>query len=213
MLGLHAFTFNPFQENTFVLADENKNAVIVDPGMLFDAEKAQLKTFIEKEKLNPIQLVLTHAHLDHVFGLQWVNEQYGLEPYMHANEQTILENAKNTGEKYGLDFDDYKGAVHFLTEADRIHIGQDKLSIHLVPGHSPGSIVFYAAAQDFVIAGDTLFKESIGRTDLPFGDHEELVAHIKARLFSLPDHTKVYPGHGTPTTIGHEKTANPFLRG
>lgn len=212
MFKLYSFTFGPFQENTYLLANENNDAIIIDPGMYFEQERTQLKTFIEKEKLQPKQLILTHAHIDHIFGLKWVNEQYGLEPYMHANEQAILDNAKNTGLKYGLAIEEYEGKVHFLTEEDTVKLGDDELTILFVPGHSPGSITFYNAAQDFLIAGDTLFQESIGRTDLPFGDHEQLVSHIKTKLFSLPDQTKVYPGHGSHTTIAHEKNANSFLR-
>ncbi|MFT4203713.1 MAG: MBL fold metallo-hydrolase [Chitinophagaceae bacterium] len=212
MLRLYSFTFGPFQENTYLLVDENNNVTVIDPGMFFGEEKAQLKAFIEKENLLPTQVLLTHAHLDHVFGLKWINEQYGLIPYLHADEQVILDNARSAGAKYGLDFDDYKGAVRYVTETDTITVGEHSLAILFVPGHSPGSIAFYSAAQDFVIAGDTLFKEGIGRTDLPFGDHATLVAHINDKLFTLPDHTVVYPGHGAYTTIGHEKDANPFLR-
>lgn len=212
MLRLYSFTFGPFQENTYLLANENNDAIIIDPGMYFEQERSQLKAFIEKEQLQPKQLILTHAHIDHIFGLKWVNDQYGLEPYMHANEQAILDNAKNTGLKYGLVMDAYEGKVHFLTEEDTVKLGEDLLEILLVPGHSPGSITFYNSAQNFLIAGDTLFHESIGRTDLPFGNHEQLVSHIKTKLFALPDQTKVYPGHGPHTTIVHEKSANSFLR-
>jgi len=212
MLRLYSFTFGPFQENTYLLANENNDAIIIDPGMYFEQERSQLKAFIAKEQLQPKQLILTHAHIDHIFGLKWVNDQYGLEPYMHANEQAILDNAKNTGLKYGLAIDTYEGKVHFLTEEDTVKLGEDRLEILLVPGHSPGSITFYNPAQDFLIAGDTLFHESIGRTDLPFGNHEQLVSHIKTKLFALPDQTKVYPGHGPHTTVVHEKSTNPFLR-
>ncbi|WP_447641089.1 MULTISPECIES: MBL fold metallo-hydrolase [Chitinophagaceae] len=212
MLKLYSFTFSPFQENTYLLANENRDAILIDPGMFFDEEKVQIQSFIEKENLHPIQILLTHAHLDHVFGLKWAAEQYQLEPYLHANEQVILENAKNAGAKYGLDFDDYKGTVHFLSEENTIKLGENELNILFVPGHSPGSIAFYNAAHNLLIAGDTLFQESIGRTDLPYGNHEELISHIKSKLFTLPDETKVYPGHGPHTTIGHEKRTNMFLR-
>lgn len=212
MLQLHSFTYGPFQENTYVLANENKEAIIFDPGMYFEEEKTQLKSFLDKEGLTPKQLILTHAHIDHIFGLQWVHEQYKLEPYLHPNEKVILDHAEESAKKYGLTYDSYKGNVHYISDKDSIQLGNDKLDILFVPGHSPGSIVFYAASQSFLIAGDTLFKESIGRTDLPFGNHEDLIFHIKEKLFKLPDDTKAFPGHGGHTNIGHEKTANPFLR-
>lgn len=212
MLKLNIFTFGPFQENTYVLYNDDKEAIIVDPGMYFEEEKTQLKNFLEKENLRPVQVILTHAHLDHVFGLQWVHDQYGLIPYLHPNEKIVLENAKNAGTKYGLEFDNYNSTLHFLTDSDIIKLGEDELSILFVPGHSPGSIVFYSAAQDFAIAGDTLFQESIGRTDLPFSNHEDLISNITTKLFALPDNTKIFPGHGEHTTVGHEKKANPFLR-
>ncbi|PZP48359.1 MAG: MBL fold hydrolase [Pseudopedobacter saltans] len=212
MLKLFSFTFGPFQENTYVLANENKEAIIIDPGMYFEEEKTKLKSFLEKEGLTPVQLILTHAHIDHVFGLQWVFDQYKLEPFMHPNEQIILDNAENTAVKYGLELDAYKGKTHYLTEEDPLHLGEDKLDILFVPGHSPGSIVFYTPTQNFLIAGDTLFQQSIGRTDLPFGNHEHLVSNIKEKLFALPNNTQVFPGHGGHTTIGQEKESNPFLR-
>lgn len=211
MLKLSVFTFGPFQENTYVLYNDEKEAIIIDPGMYFPQENQKLQSFLDKEGLTPKQLLLTHAHIDHIFGLNWVNEKYGLTPYMHESDQVILDKAVETCAKYGMEIQPYQGAIHLLNEGDIITLGEDKLKILFVPGHSPGSIVFYNGEQEFLIAGDTLFKESIGRTDLPFGNHQELVTHIKNKLLTLPGNTKVFPGHGDATTIEHEIIANPFL--
>lgn len=212
MFSLHYFTFNPFQENTYVLADAQKNAIIIDPGMYFPEEKDKLKDFLEKKELTPVQVILTHAHLDHVFGLDWVSKNYGLEPYLHPDEKKVLDNGAKSGQKYGLSFPQYEGSVYFISEKDHILLGNDELSIVHIPGHSPGSVGFYSPAQNFLIGGDVLFREGIGRTDLPFGDQAQLLHSIRHILFTLPDEVRVFPGHGPATTIGYEKSHNPFLQ-
>lgn len=155
----------------------------------------------------------THGHLDHIFGNKFVYETWELEPYLHAQEKPVFDNAPMAGLQWGLPFDHYKGSLHFLRENDTMGLGSDALKVLFTPGHSPGHICFYCEAQQFVIGGDVLFKLGIGRTDLPGGNFETLVNSIRTRLFVLPDETVVYPGHGEPTTIGFEKTYNPFLQG
>ena len=213
MLTLKVFTFSPIQENTYLLYNEHHKAIIIDPGCYFGAEQETLKNFIKDTGLVPVQLLNTHCHLDHVFGNKWVHDTWGLELYLHEGEQNMLQLAPLSGEKWGLPFENYTGPLHFLTEGSEIKLGEDKLSIILAPGHSPASLCFYCEKQQFLIGGDVLFRESIGRTDLPGGNHAQLLKSIRENLFVLPDEVVVYPGHGGSTTIGHEKLFNPYLAG
>jgi glyoxylase-like metal-dependent hydrolase (beta-lactamase superfamily II) len=211
MIKLECFTFNPFQENTYVLSNEKGEAIIIDPGCYFSAEQETLKNYILRAGLQPVQLLNTHCHLDHVFGNRWVAETYRLELFIHPNEEKMLELAPVSGLKYGLGFSNYKGPLHFLQPGETLRLGQDELQVLFAPGHSPGHVCFYCAAQHFIIGGDVLFRESIGRTDLPGGNHEQLLQSIREQLFSLPAETVVHPGHGMATTIGYEQKHNPFL--
>jgi glyoxylase-like metal-dependent hydrolase (beta-lactamase superfamily II) len=211
MIKVRVFTFSPVQENTYVLYNEQNKAIIIDPGCYFSAEQETLKNFITDTQLEPVRLLNTHCHLDHVFGNKWVSETWKLELYLHKGEQQMLQLAPLSGEKWGLPFQNYTGPLHFLEEGDTISLGNDALRVILAPGHSPASICFYNEAQSFLIGGDVLFRESIGRTDLPGGNHETLLKSIREKLFVLPDEVVVYSGHGEPTTIGHEKRNNPFL--
>jgi hydroxyacylglutathione hydrolase len=205
------FTFSPVQENTYVLYNEQNKAIIIDPGCYFSAEQETLKNFINNTQLEPVRLLNTHCHLDHVFGNRWVSETWNLELWLHSGEEQMLKLAPLSGEKWGLPFDNYRGPLHFLEDGDTVLLGDDELSVILAPGHSPASICFYCEKQKILIGGDVLFRQSIGRTDLPGGDHETLLRSIREKLFVLPDDVVVYPGHGIPTTIGYEKTHNPFL--
>ncbi len=211
MIKVTVFTFSPVQENTYVLHNEQNKAIIIDPGCYFSAEQETLKNFITDTQLEPIRLLNTHCHLDHVFGNKWVSETWNLELYLHQGEQQMLQLAPLSGEKWGLPFQNYTGPLHFLEEGDTISLGNDALQVILAPGHSPASICFYCKEQSFLIGGDVLFRESIGRTDLPGGNHATLLKSIREKLFVLPDEVVVYSGHGEPTTIGHEKRNNPFL--
>ncbi|MCA6450920.1 MAG: MBL fold metallo-hydrolase [Chitinophagaceae bacterium] len=211
MIKVRFFTFSPVQENTYVLYNEQNKAIIIDPGCYFTAEQETLKKFIEDTQLEPVRLLNTHCHLDHVFGNKWVSETWNLELHLHAGEEQMLKLAPLSGEKWGLPFQNYSGPLHFLEEGDTIRLGNDALKVILAPGHSPASICFYCEEQGFLVGGDVLFRESIGRTDLPGGNHETLLKNIREKLFVLPDEVVVYPGHGPSTTIGHEKTHNPFL--
>ncbi len=212
MIKVAFFTFNPVQENTYVLSNEKGEAFIIDPGCYFSEEEKTFKQYITGNKLKPVKLLNTHCHLDHVFGNKWVSETYGLELYLNKKEESLLKLAPASGLMYGLNFTNYKGPLHFLEDGDIVKLGNDELEVILAPGHSPGSICFYCAAQNFLIGGDVLFLNSIGRTDLPGGNHNVLLKSIKERIFVLPSDTSVYPGHGEITTIGYEKENNPFLK-
>jgi hydroxyacylglutathione hydrolase len=212
MLTLKVFTFSPIRENTYVLFNEQRQAAIIDPGCYFSAEEEMLNNYIQTQSLQPTLLLNTHCHLDHVFGNRWVHETYGLELHIHAGEKIMLEKAPISGENWGLPFTNYDGPLHFLKEGDRIALGNDELLVIETPGHSPASICFFCEAQQILIAGDVLFRDSIGRTDLPGSNHELLLNSIREKLWKLPDTTAVYPGHGMPTTIGYEKINNPHLQ-
>ena len=212
MFTVESFTFSPIAENTYVLYNETGDCIIIDPGCYFGNERRELSDFISENGLSPKYLLNTHCHLDHVFGNKFIHETWQLEPYIHADEQLVLENAPMAGLRWGMPFDNYKGPLHFLREGDLIRLGNDTLKVLYAPGHSPGDICFYCQQQHFIIGGDVLFRMSVGRTDLPGGDTEILLHSIRTVLFVLPDQTVVYPGHGETTTIGFEKQNNPFLK-
>jgi len=211
MLQIKSFEFSPIQENTYVLYNEFNDCLIIDPGCYYDDEKDTLLDYIVKMDLKPRMLLNTHCHLDHVFGNSFIAEKFGLTLQIHKNEKFVLDFAPKSGLMYNLPFDNYKGEFIFLKEADTVLLGEDELKVIEAPGHSPGHICFYCAKQHFIISGDVLFNRSIGRTDLPGGDHEMLLKNIREKLFVLPEDTKVYSGHGPVTTIGEEKKYNPFL--
>ena len=211
MLQIKSFVFSPIQENTYILYNEFRECIIIDPGCYFDEEKEALKTFIEDDKLKPVLLLNTHCHLDHVFGNKFIAEKYSLTLHLHEREQQVLAFAPTSGLMYNMPFDNYTGEFLLLKEGDIIKLGDDELKVIEAPGHSPGSVCFYCTAQNFVIGGDVLFQRSIGRTDLPGGSHETLLKNIRQKLLVLPEETVVYSGHGLPTTIGEEKKYNPFL--
>ena len=212
MFKIKFLTFNPIGENTYILYNESKQCIIIDPGCYFEEENEQLKGFITQNELNPTQLLNTHCHLDHVFGNKMISETYHLTLQMHEKEKPVLAYAPTSGLMYNMPFDNYVGEFILLKEGDTVLLGQDELKVIEVPGHSPGSICFYCAKQNFLIGGDVLFQGSIGRTDLPLGDHETLLLHIKNKLLVLPEETVVHSGHGLPTTIGAEKANNPYLQ-
>ncbi len=212
MLQIAMFTFSPIQENTYLLYTAAGEAAIIDPGCYFDDEKETLAQFISDKKLSIKYLLQTHCHLDHVFGLKWAAETYNLTPHMHPNEQQVLAFAETSGQMWNLRFESYNGPVQLLNNNQKITIGGNKLTVLFAPGHSPGHVCFYCEAQQFVIGGDVLFQRSIGRTDLPGGNHQLLITSIREQLFTLPNDTVVYPGHGAATTIGEEKMENPFLQ-
>jgi len=212
MIEVKSFTYNPFQENTYLLINGKRQCFIIDPGCYFTNERDELLRFIAEEGLTPVRLLNTHCHLDHIFGNNLVNKQFGLRPWIHTLEQPLLNRSTEVGEMYNMPFDPSPNPEGYLEDHQQIHWENDVLEVILAPGHSPGSICFYVEAENLMIGGDVLFRESVGRTDLPGGDPLVLERSIRERLYSLSDEVVVYPGHGPSTTIGHEKRNNPFVR-
>ncbi len=212
MFQIKSFEFSPIQENTYLLYNELNECIIVDPGCYFDDEKQTLHQFVNDNHLKPKLLVNTHCHLDHVFGNKFVAETFKLKLHIHLLEQKLLEYAPVSGLTYNMPFDNYTDDLNFIEAGQVITLGTDELEVLFTPGHSPGSVSFYCQKQAFVISGDVLFQNSIGRTDLPGGDHETLLNSIRTQLFVLPDETVVYSGHGNKTSVGEEKKNNPFFK-
>jgi hydroxyacylglutathione hydrolase len=212
MLSVKSFTFSPVQENTYVLYNEKGKCCIIDPGCYFPEEKQELKSYIDENLLQPILLLNTHCHLDHVFGNKFIAETWGLKLHMHSLEKPVFDFAPLSGENWQLPFDNYEGEIVYLKEGNSVKVGDDELEIRFTPGHSPGSVSFYYQPGGFIIGGDVLFNGSVGRTDLPGGDFKILFNSIQTQFFTLPDYTKVYSGHGPVTTVGFEKMNNPFVK-
>jgi hydroxyacylglutathione hydrolase len=210
MLQVQSFVFNPFQENTFVLFDETKECIVVDPGCSDEAERTQLKTFIDHQKLKVKLLLNTHCHIDHVLGNRFVKETFKVNLLIHRIEEAVLQASEIYAPSYGFHLYQHQPADGFLEEEDIITFGNQTFVVLFVPGHSPGHVAFYNEKNRILIGGDVLFYNSIGRTDLPGGNHELLINSIHTKLFTLPDKVRIYPGHGPETTIGFEKKTNPF---
>lgn len=210
LMKVESFVFNPFQENTYVLYDESKECVIIDPGCIEREELHELTSFIQENGLSVKLLLNTHCHVDHVLGNNFIKEKYKVELLIHASDLSVLKAVRAYAPSYG--FFQYKEAEpdRFMKEGDVITFGNQSLKVLFVPGHSPGHVAFYNEKSKQVIAGDVLFYNSIGRTDLPGGDYDTLISSIHEKLFALPDDVTVYPGHGPETTIGFEKKTNPF---
>lgn len=211
MLQVTSFTFNPFSENMYVISNERKECIIFDPGMYDAHDQQELDNFIRRAGLKPKYLINTHCHIDHILGNTYCAENYGLELLTHQKELGVLEMGKASAALYGLHYHESVIPSAFLDETQTIHLGEDELSILFTPGHSPGSLSFYSRHDRFLISGDVLFQNSIGRSDLPGGDFKTLLHSIHTRLLTLPDDTVVYSGHGPATSIGAERRHNPFL--
>ncbi|MDQ0478073.1 hydroxyacylglutathione hydrolase [Chryseobacterium sp. MDT2-18] len=211
MVQIKSFFFNPFSQNTYVVFNENKDAYIIDPGNFSDEETAVLEKFISDNQLKVQHILLTHAHIDHVLGLQKAFDKYKVPVLMHPIEQEILDRNPMDANRFGFFFKPFEGKISYVKEDEILSLGKDEFKIIHVPGHSPGSIAFYNKTQKFMISGDVLFEGSIGRTDLYKGDHDQLISNIKSKLFVLDAETKVYSGHGNPTTIGFEKNYSPYF--
>jgi glyoxylase-like metal-dependent hydrolase (beta-lactamase superfamily II) len=211
MIHIRRFPFNPFQVNTYILWDETKECAIIDPGCYGQEEQDILTGFIRDNGLKPVRLINTHCHIDHIAGLAFVSREYGLKPEAHPDGTGFIRHAEKAGFIYGFDQLETIDPELPLNEGQVIKFGSSELHVIETPGHADGSVCFISHTDKFVITGDVLFAQSIGRSDLPTGDYDLLMKNIREKLLTLPGDYKVYPGHGPETTIGYEAYSNPFL--
>jgi hydroxyacylglutathione hydrolase len=211
MMTIKSFTFNPFQENTYLIFDETKECVVIDPGCFDKAEEDALAGFISDNKLTVKLLINTHCHIDHVFGNYFVKERFKTELIIHPIEEQNLRSVKLYAPAYGVYNFSETTPDKFIDEGEKIRFGNSELEVLFVPGHSPGHIALVNKEQKFCIGGDVLFRNSIGRTDLPGGNYNTLMNSIRDKMMALDDDVTVYTGHGPETQIGYERRKNPFL--
>ena len=211
-MTIRTFHFNPIQVNTLVLHDETGEAIIVDPGNCQSYEDEQLKEYVETHHLTVKAIVNTHPHIDHSAGNSWCANQFTVPVWCHEGGMRIYNKAYAYAIAFGVSVDDMPTPARFLKEGDEVRFGGPCLSVLYTPGHCDGSICLYDATNKVLICGDVLFEGSIGRSDLPTGNHELLLQMIREKILTLPDDTVIYPGHGPNTTISNEKTHNPFLQ-
>ncbi len=208
-LKVVSFQFNGFQENTYIVISPTKNCVIIDPGCYDSHEENTLFEYIASNSLRPLALLNTHAHIDHILGNAAVKEKFNIPLYLHEKDLATLKSVKNYAALYG--FQAYKESPNpdfFLEDKTEIVFQDIAFKVYFTPGHAPGHVVFYNEANSFVINGDVLFNGSFGRVDLPGGDINTLKNSIFEVMFTLPENTTVYCGHGPETTIGQEKESN-----
>ena len=210
MIKIQSFTFNPFQENTFVLSDETGEAIIIDPGCYEKQEENELTDYISTRGLEVKLLLNTHGHIDHVLGNAFVKRNYEMSFWIGKQDLNTLRAVESYASNYGFPAYQHQEPDDFLEEGDTIKFGNSELEVVFVPGHASGHIAFYNTEQRICIGGDVLFRQSIGRTDLPGGDFDTLIKSIHTKFFTMPNDMVVYPGHGPETTIGFEKAHNPF---
>ena len=211
-MNIKFFTFNQFFENTFIISDSTNECIIIDPGCYDKNEKQILQDYILSNNLIPTRLINTHCHIDHILGNNFVSKTWDLELEIHHKDIDLLKNSKNIADLYGfVNYENSPIASKFLVEGDIIEFGKSKLEVLFTPGHAPGHISLYSKNENFIISGDVLFNNSIGRTDLPGGNYSTLIDTIKSKILCLDDSTVVYCGHGPSTTVGKERINNPFL--
>ncbi|MBH14534.1 MAG: MBL fold hydrolase [Cytophagia bacterium] len=211
MLKIKSFTFNPYQENTYLIFDDSKEAVVIDPGNYEAYENELISKFIDENKLQLKKIILTHCHIDHCLGNKYLNEKYGAELLIPFDERDLYKNVENIATLFGFANYSHLDENEYLKEKDKIEFGDIKLDVLFLPGHSPGHLAFYFKNDNVCFSGDVLFYNSIGRTDLPGGDHDTLINSIKNKLFLLNPNTIIYPGHGQKTTLKNEMKDNPYL--
>lgn len=211
MIQVAIFVFNFIQVNTYVLYTTAGDCVIVDPACYSTEEVSTLEGFIEQHKLKPSAIVLTHPHIDHVVGVQTIKSKYSIPVMAHLKSPEILNQTELYAANFGFNNIHNFLPDKYLNDGDEIYFGEASLQILYTPGHAEGSICLYSKEDGFVVTGDVLFQQSIGRTDLPTGNHKLLIESINTKLMTLPDSTTVFPGHGSKTTIGEERRTNPYL--
>lgn len=209
-MQVHRFTFNPFQTNCYICSSEGE-AVIIDPSCMSPAEFEVVETTLREHDLDVRHLLLTHAHIDHIFGCAYFARAFGMSFQMHRDDAALLAHAEEQARMFGVAIDPPPETTEFLREGDAVEFGNARLEVLHTPGHSPGSICFFERDAGAVVSGDVLFQGSIGRTDLWRGSLPELMRSIFEKLMSMGDEVRVHPGHGPDTTIGRERSSNPFL--
>lgn len=213
MVNVVGFTFNAFQENTWIVIDQETNeCIIFDPGCSDRQERDTLKAFIEENAVHPVRLINTHCHIDHVLGNRFVADTWGLGLEIHRGEVPVLESCEMVASMYGMSYDPSPEPTRFIEVGETLTLGTTSFRALFTPGHSPASLSFFFPEASLLIAGDVLFQGSIGRTDLPGGDYDTLISSIREQLYPLGDEVRVYPGHGNTTTIGYERLTNPFVK-
>ncbi|MCX7986337.1 MAG: MBL fold metallo-hydrolase [Bacteroidales bacterium] len=211
MITVKTFVFNPFQVNTYVVSDESRACVVIDPACSNQQEFESLIAYIQTFQLTPTSVILTHGHVDHLLGLSYVTQYFNLIPIIHQEELAFAKTGSDQAMLFGLTYQPYTGDWKTVLEGDEISFGQTRFKIFLIPGHSPAGMALYSSPDKVVFTGDVLFKGSIGRTDLPGGDFTTLIANIRSKLLTLPPLTMIFPGHGPYSTIENEIKYNPFL--
>ncbi|SDH63456.1 Glyoxylase, beta-lactamase superfamily II [Chryseobacterium taeanense] len=212
MLQIQGFVFNFASENTYILYNENKNAWLIDPGNMSEEETLAIGNFIREKELKIVNTLLTHAHIDHILGLQWASDTFKVPVLMHQDDKEVLDMFQISGMRFGMNLNHIEADIRYIKGNEELELDGEKFKIYHVPGHSPGSVVYHNEKQKFMISGDVLFEGSIGRTDLFKGNYDQLIEGIRTKLFILDPETKVFSGHGNPTTIGFEKEYNPFFK-
>ena len=210
-MEIEKLVFNPISVNTYILSDNTGECAVIDCGCYNDDEFGELSALLDRENLRPVRLLNTHCHLDHIFGDSYMLRKYGLGAWCHQDDLMNRKRAVDHARMFGLYMEHPPEPAGFLSGGDRVSFGNSELDVIHVPGHAPGSLAFYSKKDKIVFTGDALFEGSIGRSDLPGGNHHTLINSIKERLFILPADTVVWPGHGNSTLIGDELRFNPYF--
>jgi len=210
-MKIYTLIANPFQVNTYLVSDENNDTIIIDPACSNEQEQLYFLSEIEKHQLNPVKILLTHGHIDHILGCGFMQQHFGIDVYAHQLTEYFLTQAQGSADMFGMQLTHMPKISHYLNHGDIVAAVDISFDVLHTPGHASGSLCFYSAAHQLVFTGDVLFKQSIGRTDLPTGDMDTLMEHIRKFLMVLPPETVVYPGHGPETTIADEIRYNPFI--
>ena len=211
MIKIQVFAVNAFQENSYLLFDDSNEAILIDPGFYEEFEYEELYAFLELHSLKLIKIVNTHSHIDHVLGVDSIKEKYKIPFLIHPTDEQTLRMNKVVSEMYGMPLYREPQVDGYFKEGEVIEFGASSLQIRFAPGHAPGHVIFFSPEQNFAIVGDVIFRTSIGRTDLPGGNHEDLLKNIREQVFTLPSDCELYPGHGPSTTVGFEIENNPYL--
>ena len=210
-MKIACLTFNPIQENTYVVWDDTRECIVIDAGNSNPREDAALDNFILQQELKPVLAVNTHGHFDHTLGVEHVKQRYGVPFALSSKDQFLVDNAATSGSIFGVKIGTMPTADLDLDTMEEVRFGESVLRVIRTPGHTPGHVALYDPASKALFTGDTLFRESIGRTDLPGGDYSWIMRSILDVILPLDDQTRVYPGHGPETTLGHESLYNPFI--